>query len=107
MQEGGGRRRRGGRRKEGGGRREEGGREGGASRLLKPAESLRARLGALLSAEEEEEELNIIYNEHPSLVSTLVKQAAPGEYTPPAAQRAVSVAINYNYGVLFPMISIR
>ena len=61
---------------------------------------------ALKPARAQEEELSIIYNEHPSLVSTLAKQAAPGEYTPPAAQRAASAAISYSYGVLFPMISI-
>ena len=57
--------------------------------------------------EEEEEESNAFCSERPPLASTLAKQAAPGEYTPPAAQKAASAAISYNYGVLFPMISVR
>ena len=46
------------------------------------------------------EELNIIYNEHASLASTLAKQAAPGEYTSQAAQRAAGIALLTIYVIL-------
>ena len=64
-----------------------------------------AQKQALLLPLPEEEELNIICNEHTSLVSTLVKQAAPGEYTSQAAQRAAGIALLTIYEMLLVISS--